>query len=211
MSLLNRSLAFYGGDLAISAMGILQSIQTFMIMPVIGLNQGTIPIISFNWGAKQYDRVRDTMKVALWYAFGITTTAYIIARLFPDFLIGIFNKDESLVELMHYAMFAWFFVVPIIGPQIIASNFFQAIGRSKMALFLTLTSQVFFLIPAILILPMIWGLDGLLFSAPISDGLSFIMTSFFFVRTYRELATLKHEQDKLNLPEEALEEGIDMC
>lgn len=211
MSVLNRSLAFYGGDLAISAMGILQSIQTFMIMPVIGLNQGTIPIISFNWGAKQYDRVRETMKYALWYAFGITSIGYLATRLFPGFLVGIFNKDDSLLELMNYAMFAWFFVVPIIGPQIIASNFFQAIGRSKMALFLTLTRQVIILIPAILILPTIWGLDGLLFSAPLSDGLSFIITSFFFIRTYKELSTLKHEQDRLNLPEDALEEGIDMC
>ncbi len=211
MSVLNRSLTFYGGDLAISAMGILQSIQTFMIMPVIGLNQGTIPIISFNWGAKQYDRIRDTMKYALWYAFGITSIGYLATRLFPDQLVAIFNRDDSLLELMRYAMFAWFFVVAIIGPQIIASNFFQAIGRSKMALFLTLTRQVIFLIPAILILPSIWGLDGLLFSAPLADGLSFIMTSFFFIRTYKELAHLKHEQDQLNLTEQALEEGIDMC
>ncbi len=211
MSVLNRSLTFYGGDLAISAMGIIQSIQTFLIMPVIGLNQGTQPIISFNYGAQQYDRVRQAIKLSLIYAFGITLLGYLLTRLIPDLLISIFNRDESLMVLMRYAIYAWFFMVFTVGPQILASNFFQAIGRSRIALFLTLTRQVLILIPSIIILPLIWGLDGLLFAAPLSDTLATVVTAYFFIRTYKELGHLKPVHNEPNLPEEALEEAIDMC
>lgn len=210
MSVLNRSLTFYGGDLAISAMGIIQSIQTFLIMPIIGLNQGSQPIISYNYGAKNYERVKEAIKIALLYAFAISTFGYLLTRLIPNALISIFNRDEAVLELMRYAMFAWFFVLPLIGPQILASNFFQAIGKSKMALFLTLTRQVFILIPAILILPTIWGLNGLLFAAPLSDGLSTLITAYFFVKTYKELSHLKKSEHEPNLPEVAIEEAIDM-
>lgn len=210
MSILNRSLTYYGGDIAISGMGIIQSIQTFLVMPIIGLNQGCQPIISFNYGAKQYDRVKEAVKLALIYALSITTFGYLLTRIFPDQLVSVFNHDESILPLMRYALFAWFFVLPVIGPQIIASNFFQAIGKSKIALFLTLTRQVLILIPAIFVLPLMWGLNGLLFAAPISDGLSTLITGYFFIKTYKELGHLTISDHQPNLPEEAIEEIIDM-
>lgn len=202
VSILNRTLTFYGGDVAIASMGIVNSIQAFMIMPIIGLNQGVQPIISFNYGAKNYDRVKTAIRYALFYATGISVFGYLLTRLFPDQLVSIFSRDASLMALTRYALYAWFFAIPFVGAQILASNFFQAIGHSRTALFLTLTRQVLVLIPCVLILPMIWGLNGLLFAAPISDTVSFCVTGFFFIRTYRHLDSLKSSEHPLNLSEE---------
>lgn len=204
-TVINRSLMVYGGDIAISGMGIVNSIQTFLTMPVIGLNQGVQPIVSFNFGAQNFPRVKKAIKLALMYASAITTVGYVITRLFPSVLVGIFNRDPQLMAFGSMAITTWFFALPVVGFQIIASSFFQAIGRAKMAMFLTLTRQLLILIPALLIFPLLWGLDGLLYAAPVSDSLAFLLTGFFFLRTYRELTHLKPVHEDMNLPEEALE------
>lgn len=204
-TVLNRSLMVYGGDIAISGMGVVNSIQTFLTMPIIGLNQGVQPIVSFNFGAQKFDRVKKAIKLALIYATAITTVGYFITRLFPNALVSIFNRDSALLEFGSYAIYAWFFALPVVGFQIIASSFFQAIGRAKMAMFLTLTRQLVILIPALLIFPLLWGLDGLLYAAPVSDSLAFLLTGFFFIRIYKELTHLKPVHETMNLPEEALE------
>lgn len=178
--ILNRSLLIYGGDLAVSGMGIVNSLQTILLMPVTGLNQGVQPIVSFNFGAKKFPRVKEAEKLAITVATAIVLVGFVVTRIFPEQLVSMFNREPKLVEFASYALKTWFMCLPVIGFQIIASNYFQSIGRSRTAIFLTLTRQVIFLIPALFILPKFWGMNGLLHSAPLADFLSFILTATFF-------------------------------
>ena len=204
---INRNLYIYGGDIAVSGMGVINSIQTFMIMPIIGLNQGIQPIISYNFGAKQFDRVRETVKLGITYATIIVTVGYIITRFFPALLVSIFNREEELMAFGVMAIRAWFLLLPFVGFQIIASNFFQAIGRAKTAMFLTLTRQVIILLPAVLIFPQFFGLQGLLYAAPFADIISVLLTAFFFTQAMKHLETYALQETPSPLPD-ALTEAV---
>ncbi len=184
---LNKNLLLYGGDIAISGMGVINSIQTMIIMPIIGLNQGVQPIISFNFGAEKYDRVKTAAKLAVKVATIIITIGYIVTRLFPVQIISLFNREPELLKFGKSAIFAWFLCLPVVGFQIIGSSFFQAIGRPKIAMFLTLTRQVIFLLPAIIIFSSIWGIAGLVYAAPFADSMSFILTGIFFYNGLKNL------------------------
>jgi putative MATE family efflux protein len=186
-AILNKNLVLYGGDIAISGMGVINSIQTLLIMPIIGLNQGVQPIISFNYGAKNTERVKDAAKLAIKAATLIVTFGFIITRLFPVQLISLFNRDTELINFGKSAIFAWFLCFPVVGFQIVGSNFFQAIGRPKSAMLLTLTRQLILLTPAIIIFPRIWGVQGILYAAPFADFLSFLLTATFFYLGIRKL------------------------
>jgi putative MATE family efflux protein len=186
-TVLNKSLLTYGGDLAISGMGVINSVQTFLIMPVIGLNQGVQPIVSFNFGAHQLRRVRHTIVLAMGIATAIVGIGYLITRFFPSFLVALFNREAALMAFTVPALGTWFHLLPLVGFQILGANFFQAIGRYKTAMMLTLTRQVLILIPAVLILPMFFGLQGILYAAPLADGLAAIVTLGIFLKTLREL------------------------
>lgn len=186
-AILNKNLVLYGGDIAISGMGVINSIQTLLIMPIIGLNQGVQPIISFNYGAKNTERVKDAAKLAIKAATLIVTFGFIITRLFPVQLISLFNRDTELIKFGKSAIFAWFLCFPVVGFQIVGSNFFQAIGRPKSAMLLTLTRQLILLTPAIIIFPRIWGVQGILYAAPFADFLSFLLTATFFYLGIRKL------------------------
>jgi putative MATE family efflux protein len=198
---INRSLYMYGGDIAVSGMGIINSIQTFMILPIIGLNQGIQPIISYNFGAKQYDRVRETVKLGITYATMIVTVGYVITRFVPGVLVGIFNREEALMSFGIMAIRSWFLLLPLVGFQIIASNFFQAIGRAKTAMFLTLTRQVFILLPAVLIFPQYFGLQGLLYAAPFADVFSSALTAIFFILAMKHLDTYVLKEHPSSIPD----------
>lgn len=189
-TLLNRNLYIYGGDIAVSGMGIINSIQTLMLMPIIGLNQGVQPIISFNFGAKKFDRVKEAIKLALLAATAIVVSGFIITRLFPEVLVSMFNRDPELMIFGTMAISSWFMMLPVVGFQIIAANFFQAIGRSRSAMFLTLTRQIIFLIPAVIFFPQFWGVEGLLYAAPFADLLAAILTGYFFINILKDLTHL---------------------
>lgn len=184
---LNKSLFIYGGDIAVSGMGLINSIQTLLIMPIIGLNQGVQPIVSFNYGAQKYDRVKEAIKLAIKAATIVVTFGFLITRLFPVQLISLFNRDTELIKFGRSAIFAWFLCFPVVGFQIIAANFFQAIGRPKSSMFLTLTRQLILLIPAIIIFPKLWGIEGLLYAAPFADFFSFLLTATFFYLNIKKL------------------------
>ncbi|NLT13991.1 MAG: MATE family efflux transporter, partial [Clostridiales bacterium] len=184
---LNRSLIAYGGDIAISAMGIINSLQMFLVMPVIGINQGAQPIISFNFGAKKYSRIKETVKLAIISATVIVTLGYLLVRIFPVQMVSLFNREPALLDFGKNAILTWMMFLPVVGFQVVASNFFQAIGRYKTAMFLTLTRQIIFLIPAVLIFSRIWGINGLLHAAPFADALSFILTGVWFYFGIRKL------------------------
>ncbi len=184
---LNKNLFIYGGDIAVSGMGVINSIQTLLVMPIIGLNQGVQPIISFNYGAQKIDRVKEAIKLAIKTATIIVTIGFIITRLYPVQLISLFNRDTDLINFGRSSIFAWFLAFPVIGFQIIGANFFQAIGKPKSAMFLTLTRQLILLMPAIIIFPKFFGVEGILYAAPFADILSFMLTAIFFYINIKKL------------------------
>ncbi|MGI6097016.1 MAG: MATE family efflux transporter [Dethiobacteria bacterium] len=185
--ILNKSLLFYGGDIAVSGMGVVNSLMTLLFMPVIGIRQGVQPIISFNYGARKYERVKEATKLAIIAATVIVVTGYIITRLFPEQLIALFNRSPELLEFGSFVILTWLMCMPVVGFQIIGSSFFEAIGQSRTAMFLTLTRQVIFLIPALLIFSRLWGLKGLLHAAPFADSLSALLTGIWFLRSMKKL------------------------
>lgn len=191
----NRSLVKYGGDLALGAMGVIMSIAMLVLMPIFGINQGCQPIIGYNYGAKKYDRVKHALKLAILAATTITTTGFICIQLFPDKLIGIFNKDPQLVAIGVHGIRIYLFMLPIIAFQIVSSNYFQAIGKAKISMFLSLSRQVIILIPLLFILPKFLGLNGVWASGPSSDALSSIITGIFLFVEIKHLNNL-HGEDK---------------
>ncbi len=191
--ILNKTLMAHGGDLGISAMGIVNSLQTLLLMPVIGINQGVQPLVSFNFGAKKYDRVRQAARLGIIFATLVVLVGWIATRLWPQAMVGLFNREPDLLQLGTYALTKWFMLTPLIGFQIIAGSFFQAIGRSKTSLLLILSRQGLFLIPGILIFAQLYGLRGILWAAPVSDALSFIVTTTFFLWGYKNLERIAPE------------------
>ena len=186
--ILNRNLKSYGGDIAISGMGIINSLGTIFILPVIGMRQGVQPIISYNFGAAKYNRVRQAIMQAIFLATSTLILGFMVIRLFPVQLISLFNRDQALLDFGKYALQTWFLCLPLIGFQIMASSYFQAIGKSAVATFLTLTRQVIFLIPALIIFPQFWGLEGLLYAAPFADFFSAIVTGLAFFYNIRRIS-----------------------
>lgn len=191
----NKQLAFYGGDTAISVLGIINSIAMFMLMPIFGLNQGMQPIISYNYGAKAYDRVLHTLKLSCIVATIIVTIAFAMGQLAPELLMSLFNsKDTALIEMGSSATRIFMSMFPFIGFQIVCSTYFQAVGKAVRATFLSLTRQVIFLIPMLLILPNFFGLTGVWMAPPISDVASSLVTA---VAIIYEINFLLKEKKKL--------------
>jgi len=187
--LTNTTLFKYGGDLAIGAFGIINSINTLVIMFIIGLNQGTQPIVGFNFGARQYNRVFKTLKYAIVIASILTTIGFIIGTFLPTFMASLFTRDAELLQIASNALRISVMLFPIIGAQIVITNFFQSIGKAKISIFLSLTRQFIFLIPCLFILPPFLGLNGAWAAMPVSDGLASIvtaMTIFIFIRSFRK-------------------------
>lgn len=190
--IMNKSLVQYGGDIAISAMGIVNSILTLMIMPLFGINQGSQPIIGYNYGARQFNRVKETYKLAVIIATIITTFGFIIIQVFPGFLIKLFNNTEpELISFGIIALRRFTLFLPLIGFQIVSSNYFQAIGKPTHSALLSLSRQVLILIPLLLILPNFMGLEGVITAGPIADFLASMITGVFI---YFELQSLKKKE-----------------
>lgn len=189
--ILNKRLYLYGGVVAVSSMGIVNSVQTILLMPITGLNQGVQPIVSFNFGAKKYDRIKEVEKIAITVATIIVFVGWIATRLLPEAIISLFNREPDLIKVGSYALVTWFWCLPLIGFQILAANFFQAVGRSTVAMILILTRQVLLLIPAIILFSNRWGLEGVLYAAPFADGISTILTGICFVVGMSKLSTMK--------------------
>lgn len=189
----NKSLMTYGGDLAIGAMTVINSISTLFMMPIFGINQGYQPIVGFNYGAKSYKRVKDTYKYAVVAATCIVVTGFIVVQAFAPYLIKLFNDDPQLVAIGSQGIRIYLFMLPVVGFQVISTNYFQSIGKAKISMFFSLLRQVILLIPLYIILPKIFGsLTSIWFAGPIADGTASILTAFFIVRELRQL-TGAHE------------------
>ncbi|OTO65518.1 MULTISPECIES: MATE family efflux transporter [unclassified Enterococcus] len=195
---LNMTLLSYGGDIAVSGMGIVNSLQTILLMPITGLVQGAQPIVSFNFGAKKFNRVRETQKYAILIATTIVGIGWLATRIIPEPLVRLFNSEPELLAFGTQALQTWFLGLPIIGFQIVASNFFQATGRTRSAIFLTLTRQIILLIPAILLFSQTWGMAGLLHAAPFSDAAAGLLTAVFYIGGIKRLTKEEAEGDRLD-------------
>ncbi|AYF53576.1 MATE family efflux transporter [Clostridium botulinum C] len=186
----NKELMIYGGDLAVGAMGIINSITMLIIMSIISVTQASQPIVGYNYGSMQFDRVKETIKVAAIGATIIALIGFIGVEFFPKYLIGIFNrKDEELLRIGVSGIRINLFALPIIGFQIVGSNYFQAVGKAKVAIILSLLRQVIVLIPLLIILPKIFNLNinGVWLACPISDIMSFIITTICVIKGMRDL------------------------
>jgi putative MATE family efflux protein len=186
--IMNTGLGKYGGDVAISGMGIVNSIITLMIMPIFGINQGVQPIIGYNYGARKYERVKEAYKIAVIFATVIVVIGWIVTRLFPEQLVYLFNtEDTELINFSSFAIKRFLICLPIIGFQIVSSNYFQAIGKPTHSALLGLSRQVLVLIPALIILPKIFGLNGIIMAGPFSDIIASIITGVFIFLEMRRL------------------------
>ena len=197
MIIFNTELAQHGGNLAIAAMGIGNSIGMMILMPIFGLNQGVQPILGYNYGAKQFDRVMKALKLATIAATIICVSGFIVVNLFSTSIVMMFcHNDAKLLEIGSHGLRILLLMCPIIGFQIISTSYFQAIGKPIHSLILTLSRQVIFLIPLLLILPRYFQLEGVWMSAPIADGVSSTLAFIFLFFEIKRL-TAKHEIQKV--------------
>ncbi len=168
--LLNFNLIKYGGDLAVGAMGIITSVAIIIIMSIIALNMASQPIVGYNHGACNFLRVKQTLKIAIITATLISTIAWAVIHTMPEMIVRAFiSGDDELIALGVQGMHLFLFMLPIIGFQVVAGNYFQSVGKAPTAVFLTLLRQVIVLIPLLFILPPILGLKGVWLAGPISD------------------------------------------
>ena len=174
--ILNASLVKYGGDLALSAIGIVTSIQTLILMPITGLMQGQQPLISYNYGALKMNRVKETLKYAIIGATMIALIGFIAVQFFTKSIVYMFNDEADVVKLCSHALHIWFMCLPLIGAQVMCANYFQAIGKIKISSVLNLLRQIIILIPCIIIFSSIIGLDGIFIAVPVADLSAFIIT-----------------------------------
>ncbi|MBS4020993.1 MAG: MATE family efflux transporter [Dethiobacter sp.] len=185
--ILNNSLLFYGGDIAVSGMGVIHSIFTLLLMPVFGISQGVQPIIGYNYGARQFDRVKQALYQAILLATAIVVIGFIGIVLFAEPFIRLFNSDAELVAIGAAGLRTFLALLPILGFQIIGANYFQAVGKPRQAVFLNLSRQVLLLIPALLILPRFYGLRGIWLAGPVADTGSSIITAAWLLLEIRYL------------------------
>jgi Na+-driven multidrug efflux pump len=187
-AILNHQLHAYGGDLAISVMGVVYAVVLFIAMPIFGINQGAQPIIGYNYGAENFDRVKRTLQTAILAATTITVAGFVVTMFFPAQVVWLFNRDDpALRRLGTHALRVCLMMLPIVGFQIVSASYFQAVGKPKHALFLSLSRQVLLLIPAIFILPCFFGLDGVWAAFPTADLGSSILTGIWLLWELRHL------------------------
>ena len=186
--LINRGLKAHGGDMAIGAYGIVNRIVFLFIMIVMGFNQGMQPIAGYNYGARLYPRVTEVTKLTMKWAVGVTTAGFLCCQLFPTLIVRMFTSDAELIATSVYGLHVVFAVFPVVGFQMVATNFFVSIGMSKKAIFLSLTRQMLFLVPCLLLLPPWLGTLGVWISIPIADLTAAIATAILFRMTTARFA-----------------------
>lgn len=184
--LINWGLKEHGGDMAIGAYGIVNRIVFLFAMIIMGFNQGMQPIAGYNFGARQYHRVIDVTKLTTLWGVGVATTGFLICHLFPEFIVGFFTTDEELTSAAVYGLHIVFAVFPIVGFQMVSTNFFLSVGLSRTAIFLSLTRQMLFLVPCLIVLPRIWGTFGVWVSIPIADLTATIVTAIVLIRQFQK-------------------------
>lgn len=175
---INRALLDYGGDdgnMAVGAYGIINRTTMFFVMIVFGVTQGMQPILGFNFGANQWKRVKHTLYTGVKIGIAITCVGFGVTELFPDQISRMFTTDSTLIEIARSGFRIYFICYPVVGCQIVIQNFFQSIGKPCISIFLSLTRQLLFLIPFLLILPRYFAVDGVWVSMAASDMLACLL------------------------------------
>ncbi len=187
---INKSLLHYGGDdgnLCVGAFGIINRVTMFFVMIVFGVTQGMQPILGFNYGAGNWERVRHTLNIGIWVGAAITTLGFAVGELFPDEVSRFFTVEPTLIDISRHGFRIYYIFLPMVGCQIIIQNFFQAIGKPSYSIFLSLTRQLLYLIPFLLIFPPIWGIDGVWGAMTGSDALAFFTAIVTLIIVMRRL------------------------
>ncbi|MBF6607837.1 MAG: MATE family efflux transporter [Flavobacterium sp.] len=189
--LLNHTLFTHGGEHAVTVYGIISRMLMFALFPVIGIAQGFLPIAGYNYGAENFGRVKETIKISIKWAGIFAIGIYTLILIFAEQIVGAFTTDPDVLRDTPTALRWVFAASPVIAIQLIGAGYFQAAGKALKALMLTLSKQGFFLIPLILILPNYFGIFGVWVSFPIADILATVVTGFF----------LKNEMNKFSKPD----------
>ena len=190
---MNNQFLRYGGDNAVGAYGIANTWGMLFFMFVVGINQGMQPIAGYNFGARKYDRMMRCLRLAIYSATAVMVFGWTLAMLFPRFMASILTSDPTQIEMSARGITVNMLLFPIIGFQAVVTNFFQCIGRVKIAIFLSLSRQLIILLPLILVLPLFWGLDGLWASLPTSDGIAALIAAVVMVVYLRKFKTYGKE------------------
>lgn len=172
--IINNSLQRHGGDMAIGAYGIINRLLMLYVMIVIGLTMGMQPIVGYNFGARNLDRVKRTLRLSIIAGVCITSSGFIICELFPHAVASVFTSDEALIDMAAHGLRICVAIFPLIGAQMVIGNFFQSIGMAKISIFMSLTRQLLYLLPCLLVFPQFMGLDGVWTSMPVSDLFAFV-------------------------------------
>lgn len=190
---INQRLLHYGGDLAVGAYGIANRVAFIFIMINFGVNQGMQPIAGYNYGAQKFDRLMRVLKLAMIAGTCITTTGFLVAELMPGLCVRLFTDDAELSARSVNGLRIMMAAMPIVGYQMIVTNFFQSIGKAKISIFLSLSRQMLILIPMLLILPPLMGIDGVWTAMPISDTISALLALAMMVR-YMKRFNRQHKE-----------------
>lgn len=186
--LFNYTLLRYSGELAVASIGIINRMGMLMLMPIFGISQGLQPIIGYNYGAGNYDRVMKALKIAIGAATLFSTVGFLLIQIFDKQIIMLFNDNPELILLGSEAMRINLCMLPVIGFQIIGANYFQAVGKAGYAIVLSMSRQLIILIPLILLLPRLLGLHGVWLASPIADFSAALLTGIFLFRELRKLS-----------------------
>lgn len=187
--IINNSLQSNGGDMAIGAYGIINRLLTLYVMIVLGLTMGMQPIVGYNFGAQKMDRVKKTLRLGIISGVIITSSGFIICELFPHAVSAIFTDSDELIGLAVDGLRITALMFPFVGAQIVIGNFFQSIGKVKISIFISLTRQLLYLLPCLLLFPQWWGLKGVWISMPVSDGLAFITAVICLIIYIKKVTT----------------------
>ena len=199
---LNNSLTYYGArsvygsEIPLASCGIVMKTNAILLAVIIGIAQGAQPIIGFNYGAKQYERVRGIYRLALTWNLTVSGIGFLLFQLFPRQIISVFGTGEPLYfEFAIRFLRIFLFMVTINGVQLQSSNFFAAIGKPVKGVILSLTRQVFFLVPLLLVLPLLFGIDGIMFAGPAADFAAFLVTMLLIRREMRHMKELQTQME----------------
>lgn len=193
---INQALSRHGGDLAVGAYGIVNRVVFLFGMVVLGLNQGMQPIAGYNYGAELYHRVDKVLRTTIFYATIIMTAGFIVGEFFPEAMASVFTNDAQLTGHAVKGLRIIMMFFPIIGFQMVTSNFFQSIGKANKSIFLALTRQFLFLLPCLIIFPSIWGVNGVWYSLPVADLASSIVAGIMLFNQLKQFKKHKEQQEK---------------
>ena len=192
---MNNQLVRFGGDLSVGAYGIANGIAMVFVMFVMGVNQGMQPIAGYNYGAQKLDRLMRVLNLAIIAATGIMVAGWLIAMFLPYFCARMFTTDPTLIQMSIKAIRVMMLCFPIIGFQMVVTNFFQCIGKVKISIFLSLSRQMLILLPLLFFLPMFWDIDGVWACMPISDFLAAVI-AFVIMVWYMNKLKKRHRESE---------------